>query len=313
MAALIKDFIVTSATSTVTFDLTNTPIQKGELYEVMITALPGGVRLVVNGSDTGLAGARQTLLANNTSVESFRATDGMWLAISGQNSYVKAYLRLTNNGYLIAQSVEVDEETGISDFRTMQIHSCSTITYTSITSLGFYNANIFQSGSRVQLRKVGEKIKDVTLTSQQSSVNFENLNIGKESSYLIVADLVNGSTVDSHIRLGVNGNTTPTNYYLQRLGSTGGSLANTRYQGNDICYGDDPGTLHCMIANLKLTNDGYVIAQSATNREIGTNIMLYNFHVTSTFQVTSITTINLTAFNNSFYGVGSRFELYKLY
>lgn len=319
MGALIKDFTVTSATSTVTFDLTNTPIQKGELYELTITSLPGGVRLAVNGSDTSSAGARQTILANDSTTQAFIASDGMWLAISGANSYIKAYLKLTNTGYLVSQSVEIDEEPGISTFRTMEIHSTSTITYTTVTSLGFVNGNTFQAGSRIQLRKIGEKVSEVEVPSPTNIISFAGLDFGKTNEYLLVSNPVFSGSGQSALYLTANNNDTLTNYHRQVIEAGGTSITGNR-QNNPYMHQipATPGSNKQSLAvvSLKLTDAGNFIYQSRNlyNYTDPNALYIQTVYGTSTYQASSITSLKIIVQNSTnSIGAGSRFELYKLY
>lgn len=155
-----------------------------------------------------------------------------------------------------------------------------------------------------------ELVADVVVSVACTSVLINGLNITKDDDYLLVSDVVN-PTGDNAIYLLSNGNITNTNYYNQNIladnTSKSGARANTA-----LCIGVYSGTKTSGSVKIKLTNGGYFVYQSSqVNKSASSTLNLQDLYGSSTFTMTSITSLTLTSSNAGGIGVGSRFQLYK--
>lgn len=319
MANLIFDYTVPSATSSVTIDLSSTPIQKGELYELTCTFIsPGDVlALFVNNNKNRNAYVRQQLYAGGTTIVGGRQTTdyGAGIAYSNNTTPVNTYIKLTNNGYIVYQSSSNRRIVTASSMEYDNYYATSTFTVTSITRLDLDSldvANSISAGSRIQLRKVADKVAEVDVSTATTSVTFDNLTIGKDSEYLLVADRFN-PTSSSSIRLFANNNQTNTNYWRQFVYAAGTTTGATRVNESSFGYSI---TNHRVlsIASIKLTNNGYFTVQSnyAADYTTGSEVYIGKQYMTSTFTTTEITRLDVVSQAANGLGVGSRIELYKL-
>ena len=322
MANLIFDYTVPSATSSVTIDLSSTPIQKGELYELTCTFIsPGDVlALFVNNNKNRNNYVRTQLYAGGTTIVGGRQTSdyGAGIAYSNNTTPVNTYIKLTNNGYIVYQSSSNRRIVTASSMEYDNYYATSTFTVTSITRLDLDSldvANSISAGTRIQLRKVADKIAEVDVTTATTSVTFDNLTIGKENEYLLVTDIQNATSNYLRLEFAVNNNTTPTNYWRQMIRSQGTGVVANRGNANEFSEFMNSTTARTLaIANVKLTNNGYVIYQSNQTYDYTRDSLMFlqKTYGTSTFTVSSITSITLTANQTNAIAATSRFELYKL-
>lgn len=156
-------------------------------------------------------------------------------------------------------------------------------------------------------------LADITLSSAATLVDLTGLSIGKGDEVLLVCDFNNTTATGSDYLILVNGNETWANYYRQyiivgsttinasRLNNSGFSLAN-EYRKS------------LAKVNIKLTNAGYFTFQAHTTQRYdeSSNYQLYDVYGTSTFTMTSITSVRVSATVTNAIGIGSRFQLYKI-
>ncbi len=153
-----------------------------------------------------------------------------------------------------------------------------------------------------------ELVADVTVATATTQVDFSGLNFGKDDDLLLVSDF---KSAISNPFIYFNDNTTPTNYYYQRISADNTTIGSVR--ANISLLGTvDANQFSLINTNIKLTNAGYLVWQSHENRSYGTttitNQIIYG---TCTFTSTSITKISINAGTNGI-SVGSRFQLYRL-
>jgi hypothetical protein len=155
-------------------------------------------------------------------------------------------------------------------------------------------------------------LADITVGTATTNVDISGLSIGKGDEILLVSDIKNAITNSFVGSIFVNGETTITNYYSQRLLANGTSLSSLR--ANSSVYTtttDDASTI--AISKIKLTNNGYIVSQNDNVREYGLNtIMLEARYIASTFTATSITSLRINSNLTNAIGIGSRFQLYKV-
>ena len=176
-------------------------------------------------------------------------------------------------------------------------------------------SNTLGAGSRIQIyRLAAEKVADIVVSSNTTQVDITGLDIQKGSEYLLVSDMVNGSTSSNLIQLFVNNNTTRTNYYTQIILGNGSSAVAGRSNYPEFAgYGS--GERMLTYSHIKLSNIGAYTAQNYSIRNYGTNTLsLWNNFLSSTFEnLTSINQINIVSLSSNMLGTGTRFQLYKLY
>lgn len=155
-------------------------------------------------------------------------------------------------------------------------------------------------------------LADVTVGTATTSVDITGLNIGKAEEIVLVSDIVNGTGTNAYYYLYSNANYTNTNYYEQLLGVTSSSIVAERLNRPDYMFADSNSKAFGY-SSLKLTNNGYVICQSNEIRAYsGSSTAITNYHTTSTFTATSITSLRISANATNAIGIGSRFQLYKV-
>lgn len=314
MANLIKDITLSSATSATS--LSNLNIQKGELYEITISIPSGssgavGFTINSNNTESNYQGQRFEVGGTTRSAERFNSYRVFGNITDGAMN--QGYIKLSNTGHFIFQSFSFYALE--STIWAQQWFVKSNFTVTSITQLELRNiaGSNLPIGTRIQLRKVGEKIYDYEVPAATTNVVLSDLNIKKDDEYLLVSDIVCGSS-DSAIYLTFNNNNTLTNYYEQELVATGTSLFLSR-PNNPRFSTANTSRKSLSIANIKLTNNNYCTFQSkVANQYDGSNtIRLEQYYGTSTFQTTKIDSLKITSSAANGLGAGSRFELYKLY
>lgn len=156
-----------------------------------------------------------------------------------------------------------------------------------------------------------ELVADVTVATATTQVDFSGLNFGKDDDLMLVSDVVAGTTGGA-ILVFVNNNYTNTNYYTQRVYAQSSTVG--AYRLNYGYFLDaDANKQNMSIVNIKLANSGYFVAQSQAITSYGDNALyLSNYATTSTFTMTSITSLRIASLNATQIGVGSRFQLYRL-
>jgi len=157
-----------------------------------------------------------------------------------------------------------------------------------------------------------ELLADITVSSATTNVDITGLNLVKGEEYVLVCDVYNPTATGTPLSILINGNNTVTNYYTQYISANGTSVTSGRENNANLQYHDQSRRL-CAIANLKITNNGYFVWQSNANRayDLGSSSFYVPIYGTSTFTVTSITSIRLLVGVTNAIGVGSRFQLYK--
>lgn len=308
---LVADVIVGVATTQVDFSGLNFGKDDDLLLVSNIYNVIGGTvnfDMTFNGNNTRTNYYNQTLYAYGTTVQGVRANTPKILdAEASSYSELFTRIKLSNNGYIVAQSGAVRRYNNTA-MLIEDAYLTSTFTATSITSLrvSCVSANGIGIGSRFQLYRLkAKKVADIIVSSATTQVDITGLSIDKDSEYMLeITSLTTGGVT----RLFANGNTTETNYYVQTLLANGTTITSTRFNAP---YINEVGNLAYFSINLKLTNNGYFIAQSnhIVNFGGGTVILGKNY-ITSTFTSTSITSLRLTSSVDI--PIGSRFTLYKM-
>lgn len=154
-------------------------------------------------------------------------------------------------------------------------------------------------------------LADITVASATTSVNFTGLTMTAGEEYLLVSDFV--SPLGAWIGLYVNGNNTATNYYYQTV--YGGNTSFSSARGNSALFLDSntSDTKMFGITRIKLTNSSYYISETFSQRAYGSSSCAnLDTYCSSTFTLSSITSIAVTASSTNGIGAASRFQLYKI-
>lgn len=314
---------VTVGTATTQVDFTGLNIGKDDellLVSDWINSYSSGhsMLLRVNGNTTATAYWYQGLTANSTSVtgERYNNQTMTWADSLNQRNLTLSKFKLSNSGYIVRQSETLQKYGGSSTF-IFNTFATSTFTADSITSLSIVTTatNGIGTGSRFQLYKlVAEKVADIIVPSNTTSVDITGLNIGKDGEYYLVSDFYNPTASDVNYQLFVNNNTTSTNYYFQRINAVG--TGDTGNKANDSSIGytyPTPSRYSFSASRIKLTNSGYAVTQSdGTYTYGGGGVHLSKRYNTSTFTASAITQLTITASVTNVIGANSRFTLYKL-
>lgn len=165
---------------------------------------------------------------------------------------------------------------------------------------------------RTKVEKGYELLADITVGTATTSVDITGLNIGKGDEVLLVSSMNNVVANTSEARIFINGNTTVSNYYTQRIYAMSTSRGASRFNSSTAIINDNVDTT-LAITTIKLTNSGFFVCQSQNSRKIGTgSLLLDDWYATSTFTVTSITSLKIESSLTNAIGIGSRFQLYKI-
>jgi hypothetical protein len=311
MGSLIYNSTVNSNTSS--FLISNLNIQKGELYEININGAnpsTSNIDIYVNGNTTQSNYRRQYLYSTGGSLFAQRANTAEIMTGSGGSGNMSGYFRLTNTGHFVWQATHSLFIGGQIAF--ICFGGTSVFTMTSITQINL--AVSVNSGSRIQIRKVGEKTHEQIVSSPTTSVTFNNLNITKDNEYLLVGEAISNLTTFSSVNIFVNGNTTTSNYSRQLLrGNATSVIANRANAPTIFELYNFVGATDWTVSKLKLTNSGHFSSQATNVLKVGTNDhYLQKLYATSQFTTDLITSIELRALNANAINTNSRFELYKL-
>ena len=154
-------------------------------------------------------------------------------------------------------------------------------------------------------------LEDIIVSgSSVTQVDIGGLNLVKGEEYVLVADILHTTT--GTIGLLFNANYTQTNYYTQELGVVNATISGSRQNKSYFVYGGAANQKTLSMIKIKLTNNGYVVSQSSTNRDFGgSGLIMTEIYTTTTFTVTSITSIRILGESANAIGIGSRFTLYK--
>lgn len=158
-----------------------------------------------------------------------------------------------------------------------------------------------------------ELLADITVSSATTQVDITGLNIGKDEEIVLIADVYNPTASGTPLSILVNGNYTVTNYYTQYISVNGTSVTAGRENNANLQY-HDPVRKLLAIAKIKLTNSGYFVWQSDANRayDLGSQLFYVPIYGTSTFTLSSITSLRISVGVANAIGIGSRFQLYKI-
>lgn len=314
---LVQDITVSSATTSVSFTGLNFTSADDYLLVSDIgnaSASATTVYIYKNGDTTNTNYYRQLLWSTGTSVLGDRQNYPQIAESAGSaRNVINSKIKLTNSNYFTVQSDHSSYVGSISELR--KYNTTSTNTLTSITSLTIQTAvaNAIAVGSRFRLYKlVAEKVADITISTATTSVDITGLSIDKGSEYMLVADGTNTTGTNTVYKLYANGNYTDTNYWSQELQVLGSGVYGARVNRNLISYVAN-NTKTLAICNIKLSNNNTFISQSSTvDTYGGSSVSLVNSNGTSTFTMSSITDLRISAQVTNGIGVGSRFQLYKL-
>jgi hypothetical protein len=310
----LVDYTVPSNTTSVVLNDFGT-ITKNDFIKVVasINFVAGNdVYLYPNGNTTAGNYYRQRLAGSGSSVFAGRFTNSMFAYGASSTTPTIGYLKLSeNNKFNLFVNTNADGGTSVSNFFW---YSTSTVDFASgITSLTFTNesANGIGTGSRIQIYRLdAEKVADITTTENATQVDISSLSIDKDSEYLLVSDVLSGSTGGD---LFLQVNDTTSGYYSQIIGGNGtsataGRVSTARFMaqaGNsrEITY-----------THIKLSEIGAYTSQSNELRNVGTSsARIENSFVSSTSEaITSITKLNIVHQTTNAIQSGSTFVLYKL-
>jgi len=161
------------------------------------------------------------------------------------------------------------------------------------------------------LQKLWEKIAEIDVTTDVTTITITGLDILKDKAYVILFTVKNPTGTTSWYNLFVNGDTIETNYYSQRYYADGASVGAAR--GNvAYCFHCDAGQNAFGEALLVRDPSGYARARSSTCTRDGSSITIFDFAVVKTATVTNITRIDIVATVADAIGTGSKLLLFRV-
>lgn len=315
---LIGDVTVASNTTQVDF----TGLNIGKDDELLLvseifnpnTSNGANIRLYYNSNTTTTNYYNQYIRTDATSVAAVRANEAQytWADENFRNaSFTK--IKLANSGYIVSQTSS-NRKNGTSSLVQGDYYTTSTFTASSITTIRISSsvASAIGTGSRFQLYKlVAEKVADIIVPSNTTSVDITGLDIGKGNEYYLVSDVWNPTGSNHSTYLFVNANLQMTDYYAQRLNVYDTTITSARV--NNPNHVTTTSLLKTFATStIKLTNSGHFIAQINYSRDYSGLIQLRKNYLTSTFNISSITSLTIQADVANSIGANSRFTLYKM-
>jgi len=154
------------------------------------------------------------------------------------------------------------------------------------------------------------KVGHVQVDANTTTISFSSLDLTKEKVYLIMVNLKNATTGTVNVDVYINGDSTRTNYYRQRLMADGTTVSGARY--------NDPAVFPIEASErtngylfLWVDPDGYVKGAGYAVLNTGDTIKVYHNTLSSTFTVSQVTSIDLTAQTANGIAAGSHVWLYK--
>lgn len=331
----IVNYIATSNITSI--DFTGLNITRDDLIKIVVTAnnpqTTYGVDYQVypNNDDTFSNFLTQGFQADDTSESSSRVS---WqkLGTAFGNRYVsfEAHAKLTQDyRWVVFSDSTTNDETNYTGPRNQINVSTSISTYTSgintltfraIRGDGVSVSDRIGTNSRIEIYRLNaEKLGDVTLTNNTTTVDFTGLNLTKQGEYLLIADTYFPDSGASNVyNLYPNNQTNNTNYYTVYDG----------YSSNDI---ND-----ASIARVNFSWFAVIPRQVRNFNIVSIRISNTNRYTHQSYQISGYDNINDFAFRNLFtlselnnitninelkiqsnqanqLGSTSRFELYKLY
>jgi hypothetical protein len=324
----IADVTVASNSTNVVVNF-DPAITKDDFIKVVMSLTTTSTNVVVamfpNANTTNTNYHRQLLSGFGTGAGASRANENMFLVHNGVGggSASIAYIKLSENDKYNYFSNSVGSTTSGDNTRvayTYTTQSGGTDT-TSITSLTFTASvtSAINTGSRIQIYRLdAEKVRDITVTSNSTQVDIPVTGsldpaIGKDSEYLLVADISNPQGSGSLAYLTPNNLTTLTGYHSQDIRGVG-STANAGRLNSPSFNFLDANERAISYSHIKLSEIGAYTSQNYVIRNLGTSsVRLQNFFISSTSEaITSITKLNVFTDVSNAIGSGSRFILYKL-
>ena len=155
-----------------------------------------------------------------------------------------------------------------------------------------------------------KEIVDYTVPSNTTSVDITGLNITKDDFIKITANISN-PTVAKEIFFSFNG-LPKTNFYRQHLQGFGTSVSSERW--NDNSWGPvSTNSVGQYFAYLKISenNKSNVFSNNNWDTVLTSTLVRYSY-VTSTANISSITSLNIFADDTNGIGANSRIQIYKL-
>jgi hypothetical protein len=311
---LVADTTVGTATTNVDF----TGLSFGKEDDLLLVSLftdPAvgtNYNVLINGNNTLTNYWYQTLLGNGTSVSGSRANAP---SFSGRIATSLMRLKLTNNGYFVYQS-DIVGNTGASTVNLDLRYGTSTFTATSITSLRINtaNTNAIAVGSRFQLyKRVAPIIADITVSTATTSVDITGLEIDKDSEYRLVITNINNLDSVYNLPIFFNDQLSEASYNRQQVIANGENVTGNRSTSSSNLGNTVNGRSAFYSVDIKIANSGYVIVQCDQVRNLAASIVfLFKTYITSTYTVSSINSIRVSASTTDGIAVGSRFQLIKI-
>lgn len=317
----IVDYTVPSNTTSVVLNNFGT-ITKDDFIKVVATFTNAtgsfiDVALLANSSTTSNY-HNQLLISDGTGVSASRSNTSLIHAgrsITDGTGLTVGYLKLSENDRF---NMFFNDTRVISDGTQLQVNytysTSSGATFTSgITSLTFSAANSIKAGSRIQIYRLdAEKVADITVASNTTQVDISNLSIGKDSEYLLVADIVaSGNPLRSTLRPNDIANN---QFYYQSIDGDGTSAFAGKNQFPFVIYAEGNNRAIGYI-HIKLSEIGAYTHQSYMMAEYGSSeVNIKNSFASSISEaITSITKLTFDRYSGTVdYAAGSRFMLYKL-
>lgn len=149
----------------------------------------------------------------------------------------------------------------------------------------------------------------LTTTALSTSVEITGLNINENGGYTIIVEYKNGTATAHGLSMYINGATTATDYYSQKITADGTAVDAAR-TNDAVVLAVNASDL--AFANINLSRAvGYAFANSACARDPGSPTELANYAWSKSAGVSNITSVTFTAGVADGIGVGTTFKIYR--
>lgn len=155
---------------------------------------------------------------------------------------------------------------------------------------------------------IAEKIFDAAADSW----TFSGLDGNADGWYELEIETKNDGASAAGYSLYVNGNTTAANYYTQYHSANSTTLGGARFSGNEVTWGSAGKTSLAHAKCTRLPDGTFAFNSTAVKDATGaSSVNMQAYAVSSTFTITNITSLTITAAVANGLGVGTKIRLLK--
>jgi len=155
-----------------------------------------------------------------------------------------------------------------------------------------------------------KEVAEIDVTADTTQITITGLDILADKFYWLILSMKNPTATAAEIAIYINGDTTATNYYVQKLGADGATISADRKNDNEPWY--CAAGQNCLgWALLTLTPDGYATIYSAFNWTELAAVTLSNRYTQHKVAQTNITRLDFICDVTNAIGAGSKLLIFS--